>query len=402
MDKKILVSDLYSILFNNCINLEKEEISIDNAYKRIPSKEIIAKIDNPPFNKSAMDGYGYYDTGDKVLELLDDNFLAGDFKNIDIPRNSCIRIMTGAMVPESVNKVSKFEATSIIERNGKKYVSIDEKEKSNNIIYKASNVKIGDKLIDIKPLNSEDISILASNGYSSIEVVKSPKVGIITTGNELIDINQKLENCKIYDSNRYLIENKLRDINIDYKFYGIFNDNYDDLYSIISTLLKEVDIIIISGGMSVGDVDYTRNVLDDLGIEKMCHGVSIKPGKPFYFGIKKENKIIKNAVFGLPGNPFATLVSLENFVKPYIYNSIGYKYSNFFYKFQLLNDFKRKNDKLEEYLPVKFINTDKATFVSQLDYKGSFYLPFGIKALMKVDIGVKEIKSLQYVEVRFI
>lgn len=250
-----------------------------------------------------MDGYGYYDNGNNKFEILDDIVLAGDCKSdLNIPVNSCIRIMTGAMIPKSINRISKFESIKTLKENYKNYIFIKEIEKSNNIIERGSDLKAGDLLLDIKPLEAEDISILASNGYSKIEVKKSPKVAIISTGNELVDISKKLELGKIYDSNFHLISNKLKSMNIDYNFYGITKDDYNALNSVVSNALQECDIILVSGGISFGDKDYSGKVFNDLKIKKLCHGVLMKPGKPFYFGIKEN---YNKAVFGIPGNPFA-------------------------------------------------------------------------------------------------
>ena len=405
VSQKLSVNEVYNIIQNNILSLENEIIDLKDSFKRIPSKKIYAKIDNPPFDKSAMDGYGYYDNGNDKFEILEDIIFAGDCKSdINVPRNSCVKIMTGASIPKSINKVSRLEAVKIIEDGEKNYIRIEEKEKSNNIIEKGSDLKANDLLMDIKPLEAEDISVLASGGYSKIEVKKTPKIAIISTGNELIDISKELEFGKIYDSNSYLLSNKLKNMNIDYNFYGIIKDDYDILKSAVSKALEECDIIIVSGGISFGDMDYSEKVFDDLGIKKLCHGVLMKPGKPFYFGIKeiniKENR--NKAVFGVPGNPFAVLVSFENFIKPYIYNSMGYKYSNIFFRMPLFETYSRKKSNLEEYMPADFIHNENSSFVKLLSYKGSFCLPRNIKALMKINIGINEIKANENVEVKFI
>lgn len=405
VSQKLSVSEVYNIISNNIVSLGNEIIDLKDSLKRIPSKKIYAKIDNPPFDKSAMDGYGYYDNGSDKFEIMEDIIFAGDCKSdINVPENNCVKIMTGAMIPKSVNKVSKLEAVKIIEENGKNYICIEEKEKSNNIIEKGSDLKVNDLLIDIKPLEAEDISVLACGGYSKIEVKKSPKIAIISTGNELIDISKELEFGKIYDSNSHLISNKLKNMNIDYNFYGIIKDDYNILKSTISKALKECDIIIVSGGVSFGDMDYSKKVFDDLKIKKLCHGVLMKPGKPFYFGIKEidieENR--NKVVFGVPGNPFAVLVSFENFIKPYIYNSMGYKYSNIFFRMPLFETYSRKKSNMEEYMPADFIHNENSSFVKLLSYKGSFCLPRNIKALMKINIGINEIRANENVEVKFI
>ncbi|MEI0531678.1 molybdopterin molybdotransferase MoeA [Brachyspira pilosicoli] len=395
---KLLVNEVYNIIFNNSISLQSEVINIKDAYKRVLKKELYYKIDDPPFNKSAMDGYGYFNNGNKKFLLLKESIIAGNSsKNINIPENCCIKIMTGAVVPNNINKISKFEAAEIIDENEKKYVYIKEDEKSDNIIYKGSGYKKGDLLLNVKILEAEDISKLASNGYSEIEVVKNPKIAFISTGNELTDITKELEEGKIYDSNSFLIKNKLKAMNIECQFYGIVKDDYDSLYNVVYKALDENDIIIVSGGISFGDMDFTKEVFNALNIKELCHGVKIKPGKPFYFG-KKDNK----AIFGLPGNPFAVLVAFENFVKPYIYNSMGCKYNNQFFKLPLLEEYKRKKSDTEEYLPAEFVFNEDATLVKLIDYKGSFYLPSNIKALVKIDVGVNEIKALEKVNIKFI
>lgn len=403
-DKKTTVTEAYDLMLNDILSFESEIIPIDESLNRVLSKKVYYKIDEPIFDKAAMDGYAYYKENEDInkLTVISETIFAGDDKDIDIPKYGCVRIMTGAMVPQKANSIIRLEYTENFLEDSKRYMKIVRKESSTNIIKKGENAKTNDLMLDIKPLKAEDIAMLSSNGYSEIEVRRSPIVGIITTGNELINVHENLEKGKIYDSNSHLLINKLKNININSVFYGIYKDDYNSLYKVIEKAIKECDIIIVTGGISFGDMDLSKKVFDSLGIKTIFHKVMMKPGKPLYFGLKKSSISEKKAIFGIPGNPFAVFTCFENFIKPYIYNSLGYKYDNIFFKMPIARDYIRKKIDCVEYIPAKIIQKETEVCAEPLKYGGSSVLISGIEAIIKIDIGVKEIKAGDLIETRFL
>lgn len=269
-------------------------------------KDIYSSINMPPFRQSAMDGYAV--NIHKALNYtLIGEVKAGDHENPILKPGQAVRIYTGSPVPDTANAI-------IIQENVKvknKALYIDDKITiDQNIRPLAEQVKKGDLALPKgTKLTPAAIGYLTGLGITEVSVFKKPSIALVTTGNELIEAGQPLSYGKIYESNSKMLQNALYNL----KFYDVtshkIKDDYEKTYSLLKTLIKEKDLVIISGGISVGDYDFIGKALNALEVETLFYKVKQKPGKPLFFG-KKEQATI----FALPGNPAAALTCFYVYV----------------------------------------------------------------------------------------
>ncbi|MBN1214767.1 MAG: molybdopterin molybdotransferase MoeA [Candidatus Lokiarchaeota archaeon] len=314
--------ELRNILENISFNTSEEEIiSIDKSLNRVISKDIYSKINVPHFKKSRMDGYAVI--AEDIFDAEEDNVItlelieiidAGTIPLKRIEKGKCAYVATGAAIPEGANAVIMVEFT--IRENNKILIS-KAITPGTYIVNIGADIKEKQKICDKGHLiNISTLGVLSSCGIEKIPVFKKIKVGLISTGNEIVPITRKDLNIgEIYDVNSIVLKNAMLNTGVDVKFYGIVKDNLSDLKDIILKTLTERDIIIVSGGTSKGEGDLGPLVLKELqNIELLIHGVKIKPGKPFIFA-QMKNKII----FILPGYPTSALscfyLIIENFLK---------------------------------------------------------------------------------------
>lgn len=388
------------LVINNIEDYGDENILVFDSYNRVLSSEVFAKTDDPPFDKSSMDGYAYTNYNGEIYELIENNIIAaGSYKDIKIGEGECIKIMTGAMIPKKCNFVQRIEWTEEIKENEKIFIKFTKKENVSNIIKKGNNKKIGEKILDKKFILPKDIAIFSCFGYDKIAVKKKINVAIISSGNEIADIGEDLKEGEIYDANAPMLLSRTLDLSCNGKFYGRVKDNENEIRNILCKALDENDIILITGGVSMGDFDYVHKILLEIGVNQIFHGLAMKPGKPLFFG-KLNNK----AVFALPGNSVSAYMTFEIMVKPYILSSFGLTYNNDYIKAVLFEDFKRKEAERLEFVPVKLYFENTKLYVKLIKYNNSSMISSFSEAngILKIDIGIENLKSGEIVDVRFI
>lgn len=388
------------LVINNIEDYGNENILVFDSYNRVLSNEVFAKTDDPPFDKSSMDGYAYTNYNGEIYELIENNIIAaGSYKDIKVGEGKCIKIMTGAMIPKKCNFVQRIEWTEEIKENEKIFIKFTKKENVSNIIKKGNNKKIGEKILDKKFILPKDIAILSCFGYDKITVKKKINVAIISSGNEIADIGTDLKEGEIYDANSPMLLSRTLDLSCNGKFYGRVKDDENEIRNILCKALDENDIILITGGVSMGDFDYVHKILLEIGVNQIFHGLAMKPGKPLFFG-KLNNK----AVFALPGNSVSAYMTFEIMVKPYILSSFGLTYNNNYIKAVLFEDFKRKDAERLEFVPVKLYFENTKLHVKLIKYNNSSMISSFSEAngILKIDIGIENLKSGEIVDVRFI
>lgn len=261
--------------------------------------DILSPIDMPPFRQSAMDGYAL-NLHDGLTYKLIGEVKAGDSNPPQLKKAEAVRIFTGAPVPDTANAVIMQEKVGLnrteITLNGQ--IAIN-----HNIRTIGEQVKKGDlALRKGTKLTPAAIGYLSSLGIDRVSVFKKPTIAIITTGNELIEPGQDLVHGKIYESNSKMLQNALYNLKLyDISIHKV-KDDYGKTLAKIASAIKANDLVIVSGGISVGDYDFVGKVLEALKVDTLFYKVKQKPGKPLFFG-KKEGKLI----FALPGNPAASL-----------------------------------------------------------------------------------------------
>ena len=279
------------------------------------SDNIISGLNVPPFNNSAMDGYalnadelkGCSEDAPVQLTLVGKSFAGAPFEG-EIKPGCCIRIMTGAVVPDSLDCVVMQEQCSVEGNNitFKQQVNVN-----NNVRFAAEDIKIGQAILSQgHKLTPRDIPLLASLGIVNVPVYRKLKVAVISSGDELKSLHESLQKGEIYDTNRYSIIAMLSRLNVEVIDLGIIKDDYSLIKNAFIKADQLADVVISSGGVSVGEADFIKEVLNEVG-EIGFWKVAIKPGKPFAFG-KLQNSIF----FGLPGNPVSAIVTLYQLAVP--------------------------------------------------------------------------------------
>ena len=279
------------------------------------SENIDSSLNVPPFNNSAMDGYALNaadlaycsDSHPVTLTQIGKSFAGIPF-NGDIKAGTCVRIMTGAVVPDALNCVVMQEQTTA---NDEKITFTAAVEINNNVRFVGEDITVGQTVLKKgHKLTPRDIPLLASLGIANVMVYRQLKVAVLSSGDELKSLGDSLSQGEIYDSNRYSIMALLSRLNVEVIDFGIIQDDYALIKETIIQADQQADVVITSGGVSVGDADYIKEVLNEIG-EIGFWKLAIKPGKPFAFG-----KLKNSVFFGLPGNPVSAIVTLYQLAIP--------------------------------------------------------------------------------------
>jgi len=301
-----------------------EKVPLLESLERIIGEDIDARRDVPPLDNSAMDGYAlrFEDTRESSkdhpvrLTVIED-LPAGFVSKKTVGKGQAIRIMTGAPIPRGADAVIPVEETR---KEDGFAVILKAASPGENIRRAGEDVKKGDRVISkgdmIRPA---EVGMLASVGRSSVFVYQKPLVAILCTGDELVDTDENLDESKIVSSNSYTLAAQVRDCGAIPVQLGIARDRKEEIREKLRQGIR-ADVLISSAGVSVGDYDFSKDALDDLGMEMAFWQVSMKPGKPLAFGT-----IRGRPVFGLPGNPVSSMVSFEEFVRPSLLKMMGHR-----------------------------------------------------------------------------
>jgi molybdopterin molybdotransferase len=370
---------------------ESEEIPLMDALGRVLAQDVVSRLNMPPFDKSAMDGYAIRSGDDSKRFEIVEVIAAGSVPRKKIEKGQCAKIMTGGMVPGGADRVVMVEVTE--EKDGYMYLSGE--DKNINICYLGEDIKTGDLVLESGHLvRPPEVGIIASMGMDRVKVFKKPMVGIITTGSEIKEPGEELEKGQIYNSNSYSIGAQVRRAGALVVYAGIVGDEKERIKQKIGDLLGKCQMVLISGGVSMGDYDFVPQILKDLGVCLHFDKVAIQPGKPTVFGTRGNG-----VIFGMPGNPVSTFTVFEVFVKPVLYRLMGHEYTPLLLKGVMKKDFRRKRGTRTAYVPVKY---DNEGFVEPVEYHGSAHLASlsQANALLKVPTDVKKIVKGSVVYVR--
>ena len=285
-------------------------VSLANSQGHILAEDVLSPLNMPPFDNSAMDGYAFRfaEWVEGQALAIAGTALAGQPFTGDIPAGACLRIMTGAQVPAGLDTVIMQEHTAQTSEG----VLFTRPPKANaNIRYLGEEIRTGDVVLKAgSRLHARALPLLATLGLPEVNVCRRLKVAIFSTGDELKLPGTPLQAGEIYDSNRYGIEAMLNRMGIECLNLGIIPDDPAQLRDTFMQVAQSADAIITSGGVSVGEADYTKDLLLELG-EVGFWSVAMKPGKPFAYG-----KIREKYFFGLPGNPVSAFVTFYQLVQP--------------------------------------------------------------------------------------
>ncbi len=334
----VSIDEAIELISKERCKLRYEIIPIEEAIERVSAEEIDSLQILPPFNSSAMDGYAVKleDLGKEVIVV--DKILAGDINSRILLKNQAIKIMTGAVVPEGTDIIIPKEN---IEKRDENRIVLPKNFNKRNIRERGEDVGEGETLLRVgERINAFSIALLASQGITHIRVFRKPKITIFASGSELKLHYEKREKSQIYNSNTPLLISRVKELGCEVKFIGKAEDSLEAIREFILNSLDS-DLIITSGGVSVGDADFTKEAFDKCGFKTIFSKVNIKPGKPTTFG-----KIGETFILNLPGNPLACALNFEIFGRIIISKLIGVEeiYQNYI-DTKIGNNFSHKKGK---------------------------------------------------------
>jgi len=348
----VSVKEVDKYIGESLLDLGVEKLPLEESTGRILKQEVIADRDFPPFDRAMMDGiaiqFAQWEEGNRTFPV-EGLSAAGTPKARLVEDKYCLEIMTGAVMPANADTVVNYELVTIVD--GIATIDNDAKIKNGQHIHEQGmDRKTGDVLLDKEcVISPAEIAILATVGVSEVTVAKAAKVAVIATGDELVDVTETPEPHQIRKSNVHSMVAALNKSNFYAKAFHL-NDDKEHLLEGLSEILNAFDVVILSGGVSKGKLDFVPEILDELGVEKQFHFVKQRPGKPFWFGQYKNS-----VVFALPGNPVSTFVGLTRYVLPFLYRSAGVEPKPI--KAMLATDFSFKPD-LTYFLQVKLAYSD--------------------------------------------
>lgn len=337
----ITVKKAKEIIEKEIFKTVENKISLKDSLHYYTAQNIYAPLDVPNFDNSAMDGYAFsYKDFEECKKIkVSYTIQAGDSNIPSLRSGEAIRIFTGAPIPHGADTVIMQEKISL--KNDYLIFNDSQIKKGQNIRLRGSQSKKGDLLISSNTkITAGVLGFLAGFGFTHLYVNSYPKIGIIVTGNELTEVGNPLEFGQIYETNSWALQAALQELNILPTILIKVKDNKELTLQAIKKAWEKADILLITGGISVGDYDFVQEALENLGTKKLFYKIQQKPGKPIYFG-KKENQF----VFALPGNPASVLTCFYQYVHPFIEGIKGRK--NFYeekYLGALSSDFEKNNN----------------------------------------------------------
>ncbi|NPA13275.1 MAG: molybdopterin molybdotransferase MoeA [Aquificae bacterium] len=394
-----------NIILGNTKQLGLEKVFLNQAVNRVLAEDIYADMDNPPADNSGMDGFAvrYEDIANAteenpaVLKIVGEAKAGGELVKVE-PKTASY-IYTGGLIPEGADTVVQKELTKV---EGDKVYIYKALPKGSNIRPQGGDYKKGELLIQKgTKLRPAEIGILSSVNKPTVYVYQKPRVAILTTGDEILDVAEdRTKLSQIRTSNTYTLYSQVLEAGGEPVIIGFSKDTPEDTKTKLS-FAKSCDILLTTGGISVGEYDLIKDfVVKELGVEILFWKVRQKPGKPVAFGVWGEEK--RKLFFGIPGNPVAAMVVFENMVKPAIKKMTGNKkLFNPVVNAKLKGGFKRKKGERLEFIRVKLELTDEGFVATPFGKQGSNILTgmvfahgFGI-----VDVGITEIKDGEIIKV---
>jgi molybdopterin molybdotransferase len=317
----ITIAEAYRMIQAVKPKLHTEDIDILSSAGRVLAESVYADRDLPPFNRVAMDGIAIQA---KAYTRKGQEFLIEDVQAAGSPQlqlkdaKNCIEVMTGAVLPKNTDCVIRYEDLEINQRTA--CVLLDRVEKGANIHPQAQDATKGEELLKAgQSISAAEVALLSSVGKRTIKVVAFPKTAVVSSGDELVEIEENPAPHQVRRSNSYSLQAAMMAMGWRSESFHLPDDR-DQVSKNLKTILEHDDVLILSGGVSKGKFDFIPEALEELGIQKLFHQVSQRPGKPFWFGASADRSKV---VFALPGNPVSTFLCFHKYIKPWIMQNMG-------------------------------------------------------------------------------
>ncbi|XJZ28165.1 gephyrin-like molybdotransferase Glp [Bacillota bacterium Lsc_1132] len=320
--KPISIAEAVGKIMESKLTGMTEFVSIDESYGRFLSEDLTATSDVPHFDRAPYDGFAVRSadtslasqTNPVELEVID-HIGAGMTTEKIVKEMQAVRIMTGAMMPEGADAIVMFEVAKTSEKNGKPYITIKRSfKKGENVSFRGEDAKEGEVLVKKGTMINPGIqAMLATFGYAKVPVAKKPIIGLFATGTELLEVDEPLVPGKIRNSNSHMIIAQIERAGGEVRYFGKLPDVFETCFEAVQNALDKVDLLVTTGGVSVGDFDYLPAIYEKLGAKVLFNKVAMRPGSVTTVA-QHNGKVL----FGLSGNPSACYVGFELFARPII------------------------------------------------------------------------------------
>jgi molybdopterin molybdotransferase len=376
--------------------LGDEPVSLDAALGRVLAEDVTSAIDVPPFDSSGMDGYAVVAGPEAELEVIDEA-RAGHPASEAVRPGTAVRISTGAVVPEGADAVVPVERTTAV--TAAERVRVPATEVGANIRRRGEDIRAGDVLLRAgTTLGAAELGLAASVGRASLRCALRPRVVVLATGDELTPPGEPLAPGRIYGSNGFALGAQVERAGATLAGRGTVPDTPDGTRDAIREALEEADVVIVSGGVSVGPHDHVKEALRELGVEEHFWGVLLRPGKPTWFGTREGT-----LAFGLPGNPVSAMVTFQLFARPALAALQGAAPDAARVTAVLAHAVER-NPRREEAVRVRLRHTDQGLEAETTGEQGSHMLTsmLGADGLAMIAPGEGELAAGERVEVELL
>jgi molybdopterin molybdotransferase len=390
----ILFEEALEIIRNSVVTLSAGKIRLEDSLGRVLSSDVFSDMDMPPFDKSAVDGYACrHDDLDNELKVIE-TIPAGKVPVKIVGKGECSKLMTGGMLPGGADTVIMVED---IEVTGMDTILFTALRTNSNYCLRAEDITKGEKVLDKGTLiRPQEIAILASVGCDHPEVYNQPRIGIISTGDELVEPSETPALSQIRNSNAWQLLAQATRAGCKAEYFGIARDTEQATLKIIEQAGAESDLVILTGGISAGDFDFVPAVIQQAGFEIKFRSLAVQPGKPLIFATRDKKYMV-----ALPGNPVSSFVQFELLVRYLIRLLTGNNSPEINIKAPMGEDLKRKNVSRKGFFPVYF---DVDGTVKPVDYHGSAHIHSYVHAqgIAAVEIGESKITKGTLVDVRLV
>ncbi len=316
----ISISEAFELIGANLRPLASETVSLIDSPGRVLAHDVMSDVDSPPHDKSMMDGFALRSedvaAGIREFEVVE-TIAAGAWPKTTITAGTAARIMTGAPLPPGADAVVMVEQTTLAEATGKSRVTIavDTLSSGHFTMSQANNFRAGQVLFQAgHTVAATHVGLLAEAGASRVAVVRQPTLSVLPTGDEIVDCSTKPGKAQIRNSNGPMLVAMARNLGLEVSDLGIGRDKESELSRLVGEGLKS-DVLVLTGGVSMGEFDLVPGILAKAGVRQVFHKVAVKPGRPIWFGVLERDGGGATCVFGLPGNPVSSLVGFHLFVR---------------------------------------------------------------------------------------
>jgi len=382
----------YNIVISSGFKTGTEIIPHTDSLNRILANDIASDMDMPPFNKSSVDGFACRktDLGDDLIIL--ETIPAGVWPVRTVDKGQCSRIMTGAPVPDGADCVIMVEETEMLLSGKIRFRGSFKKE---NIARKGEDVRKGDVVLRSgKKIRPQDIAVMASVGHVLVTVSKMPEVAVISSGSELVEPDKIPGISQIRNSNASQLMAQIEQTGALGRYYGIAADDETQTLSIVEKAISENNMVLITGGVSMGDFDFVPSVLERAGVNILFTRIAVQPGKPTTFGLHP-----RSVIFGLPGNPVSSFIQFELLVRPLLLKMMGCELQPLSINLPMNEKFTRKFADRMAFIPVTITAEG---YVSPVEYHGSAHISALSEAdgIIAMSVGKKIFEKGEIISVR--